>query len=328
MMSEQTSAAQKVRIPGQAVGQQGYRPRHRAAKASRQPAAPQASAAPASAVPAPAVLAEQPSAQSPPAPAIVPPAGFLASERKAQRDAQRQAQREAQREARGSAPGTAGTSSARAAAPLRSVVTPVAPEVPHQVRRHYDTPVWVPEGRTGEQDERYLALVADDAAADSSGRPEGMIRQARWTSSRSASVAAALLLIGFLAEAAASASGLLRRQSTPALALTLGCLLGAAGVYALLVVLRPVVVELAEPWLSVHRGDRHDRFNLSSPFQEVRVSGRPGTRKWLLVLTRPGGGVVRVRHGMVDSRSLDVVVRYAQALSDREREAREERFNL
>ena len=201
-----------------------------------------------------------------------------------------------------------------------------APVVPQQLRRVYVTPAWVPEARADEQ-ERYLRLV-EQPTSETPARPEGMIRQARWTSPRGANVAAALLLVAFLAAAVASGSGLLRRQTTPALALTLGCLLGAAGLYALLVVLRPVVVELSEPWLRVQRGALEDRFNLASPLQEMHVRGRPGTRSWRLVLGCPDGRSVRVGSRMVDSRSLDVVVGRARALAAQERAAREERFNL
>jgi hypothetical protein len=274
MMSEQ-SRTEVVRIPGQGGSEvsegpegselEGYEPKHRAA--------------------------------------VVPPAGRLASQRKAR------------------------AASSRTHVPVPITAVPAAPAVPHQVRRTYDTPVWVPEVHD-EHDLAYVGLVPEADGAGVPARPEGMIRSARWTSSRGANVAAALLLVGFLAAAVASGSGLLRRQSTPTLALTLGCLLGAAGVYALLVVLRPVVVELAEQWLMVQRGTRQDRFNLASPFQAVQVSGRPGSRRWRLVLGSPDGRAVRVRHGMVDSRSLDVVVGYAQAIAAHERAARVERFNL
>lgn len=276
-MTDQTRRAHSVRIPGpggaadRGAAVEQYRPRHRGA-------------------PSPA--------ETLPDPAVVPPSGQLASERRAAAAAAR------------------ATSNAALRAP--------APLVPHQVRRVYETPGWVPTPDPDEQDAPLLALVEDATAPLT--RPEGMIRRARWTSPRHANAAAALLLIGFLAAAAASGSGLLRRQSTPTLALSLACLLGAAGVYALLVVLRPVVVELAEPWLTVRRGMHHDRFDLASPHLRVRVSGRPGSRRWLLLLDCPDGRVVRVRHRMVDSRRLDVVVGYGQAVAARERAAREIRF--
>ena len=122
-------------------------------------------------------------------------------------------------------------------------------------------------------------------------------------------------------------TGLLGRQSTPTLAVALACLLGAAGLYALLVVLRPVVVELAAPRLAVRRGERDDRFDLSSPFQDVQVSGRPGTGEWKLTLGCPDGRVVRLTSNMVDSRRLDEVVAHAQLLAARAQAARQERFN-
>jgi len=233
-----------------------------------------------------------------PEPTVVPPSGQLASRRRA-----------------AAAPARAASNAAlRAPAPL----------VPHQVKRVYETPGWVPTPHPDEQDESQPVLVED--GAEILTRPEGMIRHARWTSARHANAAATLLLIGFLAVAAAAGSGLLRRQSTPALALSRGCLLGAAGLYALLVVLRPVVVVLDEPYLTVRRGDHHDRFDLASPHLRARVSGRPGSRRWLLLLDCPDGRVVRVRHRMVDSRRLDVVVGYGQAVAARERTAREIRF--
>jgi hypothetical protein len=227
-MSEQTSGAETVRIPGQtrpsepaSESNQGYEPRHRAAP----------------------VAAEEPT--------VVPPSGHLASQRRAR----------------------AASVHARTVA-LRTV----PPEATDEVPRVYDTPVWVPSARTGEVAGQLPALAAVDDDADALARPEGMIRHARWSSARRANLAAAFLLVGFLAAAVATGSGLLWRQSTPTLALTLACLLGAAGVYALLVVLRPVVVELAEPWLSVQRGSRFERFNLASPFQELHVSGRARAR--------------------------------------------------
>jgi hypothetical protein len=235
-----------------------------------------------------------------PAPTVIPPAGLLADQRKAM------------------------AASARAGRPVRRTDAPV---VPHQVRRVYNTPGWLPLTREDAPSDVDQEPVEADDASDGLTRPEGMIRQARWTSPRHTYVATALLLIGFLAAAVASGSGLLRGQSTPTLALTLGCVLGAAGLFAVLVVLRPVVVELSEPWLVVRRNGRHDRFNLASPFLGMRVSGRPGSRKWGLVLDCPDGRTVRVSNAMVDSRKLDVVVTYGRAVATLERVARDERFS-
>jgi hypothetical protein len=230
---------------------------------------------------------------------VVPPAGVLA----------------AQRRALAHRPHVAATGTVRRLAP---------PEVPTQVARVYDTPDWVPAARPG-SDVAPLALVDDEPTGVP--RPEGMIRAGRWTSPRGANIALGLLVIGFLALAGSSASGLLAEQSTPALALTLASLLGASGLYAVLVVLRPVVVELSEPWLVVRHRDRVDTFNLASPFQEIRLEGEPGTWRWRLELGCPDGRVVRLGRRMVDSRAMDVVIGHSQVLAQLERTARMERFD-
>ncbi len=150
---------------------------------------------------------------------------------------------------------------------------------------------------------------------------------ARWEGSHGTTIALTFLLVGFLAVAGSKASGLLQQQTTPALGLALACLLGAAGLYSIIVVLRPTVVQLDQTRLSVRQHGREDSFDLSNPFQELHVSGKPGTSGWHLALGTPDGRVVRLTSTMVDSRQLDAVVAYAQTYAVRDRVARIDRFS-
>ncbi|MBV9831974.1 MAG: hypothetical protein JOZ82_10320 [Marmoricola sp.] len=220
-----------------------------------------------------------------------------------------------------------------------TAVTGKVVDIPTQLRRAYQTPGWVGSAATTGPDAPPVVQhelrsrpapahpAAHTAAQRRPQRPDGLVTHARWTGSQSSSVALVFLIVGFLVAAGAKASGLLQQQTTPGLALALACLLGAAGLYAILVVLRPTVVELDETRLSVRRNGHEDRFDLTNPFQELQVSGKPGTSGWHLALGCPDGRMVRLTGAMVDSRQLDAVVAYAQTYAVRDRIARIDRFS-
>ena len=157
-------------------------------------------------------------------------------------------------------------------------------------------------------------------------RREDLLRQARWRAPRNGRYAIALLLVAALFAAGATGSGLLDRQSTPLLAIALSCLLAASGLYAILVATTPTIVQLDEVTLTVRHRGRTDRFDLTRPYEDVQVSGEPGTSKWRMRLGCPDGHSVIVTGAMVDSRRLAPVVAYAQEYAQRGRDAREERF--
>jgi hypothetical protein len=202
----------------------------------------------------------------------------------------------------------------------------VAP-IPRQGRRVYATPAWVPSAAAPPQVDAGATARRAEPAAVSFIRPEGLLSHGRWRAPRRGRLAVMLLLVAFLSAAVATGTGAVQRQTTPTLALALSCLLGAAGMFAVLAVLRPTVVELDEVWLSVRGGAHHDRFDLTNPFQELGVTGTAGTSRWRLGLGCPDGRVVTITGSMVDSRRLDPVVRYAQQYADRDRTARGERFS-
>jgi hypothetical protein len=206
---------------------------------------------------------------------------------------------------------------------------PAVPVVPRQVARVYQTPVWA-DGSTHAPTATRTplpAVVEAEEPAPAFVRPEGLLTHARWTTPRQGRAAVALLLLAFLAAAVAAGTGAVQAQTTPALALSLACLLGAAGMFAILAVLRPVVIELDEVWLTVRQAGYCDRFDLTNPFQELETTGRVGSGRWRLRLGCPDGRVVVVTGAMVDSRRLEPVVAYAQRYAERDRAARVLRFN-
>ena len=210
------------------------------------------------------------------------------------------------------------------------------PVVPHV----YATPVWVPtqaDPRQATSDQGVLAEDPTEPSTESAAtdpewtrvaRREDLLRHARWRTPRNGRVAVAMLLVGALLAAVATGTDLLERQSTPTLALALSCLLAASGLYAILVATTPTIVELDEVVLTVRHHARTDSFDLTHPYEDVQVSGEPGTAKWVLRLGCPDGHTVAVNGTMVDSRRLAPVVAYAQEYAQRGRDAREERFNL
>ncbi len=222
-----------------------------------------------------------------------------------------------------------------AAPPRHRAQTPAhePPVTPGElVARAYATPVWVPtQGGQAHADptpahRATSQVVETDAGWTVVREREDLLRHARWRTPRSGRAAIGLLLVAVLLSAFAIGSGLLDQQSTPTLALALTCLLAASGLYAILVATSPTVVELDEAVLTVRHRGRTDRFELTRPYQDLRVSGQPGTAKWLLCLGTPDGRTVVLTGNMVDSQRLAPVVTYAQEYAERSREAREERF--
>jgi hypothetical protein len=204
------------------------------------------------------------------------------------------------------------------------------------VARVYDTPVWVPTQGGPPQEDPARGNLATDPIVETDAPDAGwtlvrdredLLRHARWRTPRSGRAAIGLLLVAVVLAAFAIGSGLLDQQSTPTLALALTCLLAASGLYAILVATTPTVVQLDEAVLTVRHHGRTDRFELNRPYQDVRVSGQPGTAKWLLCLGCPDGRTVVLTGSMVDSQRLAPVVSYAQEYAQRGRDAREERFN-
>ena len=205
------------------------------------------------------------------------------------------------------------------------------------VARVYETPVWVPVqgGLPPQADPAHEHHAIDPTVETGEPDPgwtlvrdrEDLLRHARWSTPRNGRAAIALLLVAALFAAVASGSGLLDRQSTPTLALALSCLLAASGLYAILVATTPTVVRLDEATLTVRHRGRTDTFDLTRPYQDVLVSGEPGTARWAMRLGCPDGHVVVVNGPMVDSRKLAPVVAHAQEYAQRGRDAREERFS-
>jgi hypothetical protein len=216
----------------------------------------------------------------------------------------------------------------------------LAASPPTATPRVYRTPVWVPSQAAPEQpapDHQALSIDPVEQSTQSAAtdpewtrvaRREDLLRHARWRTPRNGRVAVAMLLVGALCAAVVTGTDLLDRQSTPTLALALSCLLAASGLYAILVATTPTIVELDEVALSVRHRGRTDTFVLTRPYEDVQVSGQPGTAKWTLRLGCPDGRTVIVKGTMVDSRRLAPVVAYAQEYAQRGRDAREARFNL
>lgn len=234
-----------------------------------------------------------------------------------------------------------------ASRPVASVTPrPVAPPVarsmqPHlapRVERVYTTPGWIAESAADQTVPHQSTALHDVSPATGTpvgtipetGRipqPVDLVRQAKWTTPRSGVLALVVLLVSAVAVAVTTGSGLLEGQTTPTLVIALALALAASGINAILVAVRPSVVEIDEAWLTVrHRGQR-DRFDLTSPHQEIAVSGRPGTASWALALGSPSGRIVTVTGTMVDSQALHAVVAHAQLYAERDRAARRERFN-
>jgi hypothetical protein len=212
------------------------------------------------------------------------------------------------------------------------------------VPRVYETPVWVPtQGFPHQVDPAHELLVADavehwrqldhadqdvlDPEWTQVAHREDLLRHARWRTPRSGRIAVAMLLVCAVLAAVVTSTGLLDQQSTPALALALSCFLAASGFYAILVATTPTIVQLDDVILTVRHHARTDTFNLTHPYEDVQVSGKPGTAKWVMRLGCPDGRTVVVNGAMVDSRRLAPVVEYAQEYAQRGRDAREERFN-
>lgn len=217
----------------------------------------------------------------------------------------------------------------RSASPAHPVAPPTQVTSTSTVERIYATPGWVqPTAPHAAILPRQTAPDHDDATAPDGSftRPPGLITQGRWSTARSARSAVVLLFVASLAAAIATGAGVMTTRSTSDLTVALTCLLAASGLYAVLVALRPTVIELDEVWLTVRDQGHVDMFDLTNPFQEIAVSGAPGTSRWRLVLGCPDRRTVAITGRMVDSRRLDVVVRYAQRYAERDRVARIDRF--
>jgi hypothetical protein len=214
-----------------------------------------------------------------------------------------------------------------------------SPSAKTQVPRVYETPVWVPTQGTPRQtrptheliEADSIDLSAEPAALDPEwtqvARREDLLRHARWRAPHNSRIAIAMLLVGAVLTSVVIGTGLLEEQSTPTLALALSCLLAASGLYAILVATTPTIVQLDEVTLTVHNRTRTDTFELTHPYEDVQVSGEPGTAKWVMRLGCPDGRTIVVNGRMVDSRRLAPVVAYAQEYAQRGRDAREERFS-
>jgi hypothetical protein len=207
------------------------------------------------------------------------------------------------------------------------------------VPRVYATPIWVPTQDAGPQQTRptHELIEADpisgtDAAVLDAERTQlagqgDLLRHARWRAPHHSRIAVAMLLLAAVAASAVIGTGLLEEQSTPTLGLALSCLLAASGLYAILVATTPTIVQLDEVTLTVRHRGRTDSFDLTHPYEDVQVTGKPGTAKWVMRLGCPDGHTIVVNGRMVDSRALAPVVAYAQRYAQRGRDAREERFN-
>jgi hypothetical protein len=135
-----------------------------------------------------------------------------------------------------------------------------------------------------------------------------------------------LLLIASLIVTIGAGALMLREQTADSAILVSICAVVSAGIWALMAVTRPMVVDLNGQMLTVRHHGSTDVFNLADPFQSVEIRGALGSPSWALELGRDDGSTVVVGSRAVPPAELHHVVTYHRQKAAQRRTQRETNF--
>jgi hypothetical protein len=79
--------------------------------------------------------------------------------------------------------------------------------------------------------------------------------------------------------------------------------------------------------LRIRRGGALDVVNLADPMHPIRLVGTPGQESWRVHIEAVDGRLLEITPRMADAAELDRIVRHYQAIADRARRDRQQRFS-
>jgi len=86
-------------------------------------------------------------------------------------------------------------------------------------------------------------------------------------------------------------------------------------------------IDLKGSVLRIRRGGVLDVVNLADPMHPLTVVGTPGQESWRVQIEAVDGRLIEITPRMADAAELDRIVRHYQAVADRARRDREQRFS-
>lgn len=197
-----------------------------------------------------------------------------------------------------------------------------------QARSQFVTPSWIGPDRGATHQVPTQAEPDHDelevAVPVSSGPP--IPDTAHWSETARPRLVAGTVLALALAGLATSLALTISTQSPVAIA-------GLAASAIITVIFRgalmaaPITtVDLKGPMMTIRRGGEQDVVNLADPKHIVELVGTPGQPSWRLRLEAIDGRIVELGPNVLDAPEAHRIVEHYQAIADRARRDREERF--
>jgi len=200
-------------------------------------------------------------------------------------------------------------------------------------RAQFSTPAWIGPAREGAAEPVIPAQLLPDHDDD---EPEIVVPvvsehpipdTAHWAERAKPRMLAGGVLL-------ASLAGVLGFLALTIITQAIGAIAGLAACAIIAVIFRGALmgegvttVDLKGPVLRVRRGGVLDVVNLSDAMHRVELVGSPDQPTWRLLMETVDGRVLELGPHQVDAPEMHRIVTYYRAIAEREKRAREERFN-
>ena len=191
---------------------------------------------------------------------------------------------------------------------------------------HFQTPTWLGPDRHPDAPRPTIPEQASPTHDDAVPPPKALLDTAHWVGSTTGRTAMTLMLVAGAMVTLGAGALTLREQTADSVILLAICAVVTVGIWALMAAMRPMVVDLKGPMLTVRHHDVEDIFNLADPYQQVEIRGSLGSPTWALVLGRRDGSTVVVGSKTVPPAQLHHVVIYHRRKAEQRRTERDTSF--
>ena len=201
-------------------------------------------------------------------------------------------------------------------------------------RSQFSTPSWIGPSRDGAVAGE--AVIPTQLQPDHDDEPEIVVPvvsdnpipdAAHWSERAKPRILAGVVLLASLAGVLGFLAWAIISRSVGAIAGLAACAIVAVIFRGALMGAGVTTVDLKGPVLRIRRGGVLDVVNLADAMHRVELVGSPDQPTWRLLIETVDGRVIELGPHQVDAPEMHRIVTYYRAIAEREKRAREQRFN-